>query len=193
MNSYPILSTLFTVLVLREPLAAYKFGFIALLVFGGIVTSINWDEVRANGFQQQDIVKGFGWILLTTLAHALYFPLLGSFTTFGSWPTKLFFIKLFSAVLILAYFHYWKKQQLMPPKELIPFTSLLGFLEMVGWAGFSWATNNTRGQTAILIAALNSSALVTAVLAYVFLKEKLSKFQYLGIVIIVAALTGLAL
>jgi len=193
MGIYPLISTLFTVFLLKEPLAAYKFGFIALLVLGGIITSINWDDVFSNGFQKSDIVKGIGWIIATTLVHAVYFPFLGSFTAQGSWPTKLFFIKLFSAGLIFLYFAVIKKQRVLPPKEMIPFTSLLGFLEMTGWAGFSWATNTTKGQTAILIAALNSSALVTAVLAYFFLHEKLSKFQYLGIVIIIAGLTGLSL
>jgi len=193
MGIYPLLSTFFTVFLLTESLSLYKFGFIALLVVGGIVTSINWDDVIARGFQRGDIVKGFGWIIATTLIHALYFPLLGQFTSTGSWPTKLFLIKIFSAVAIFVYFAIIKKERVFPPTDMIPFTSLLGFLEMIGWAGFSWATNTTKGQTAILIAALNSSALVTAILAYFFLHEKLSKFQYLGILFIIAGLTGLAL
>lgn len=193
MGVYPLLSTLFTVFVLTEPLPLYKFGFISLLVLGGIVTSINWDDVFTRGFERSDIVKGIGWIVATTLIHALYFPLLGHFTAEGSWPTKLVLIKIFSAITLFVYFAVIKKQRVLPPKEMIPFTSLLGFLEMTGWAGFSWATNSTKGQTAILIATLNSSALVTAVLAYFFLSEKLSTFQYLGIGIIIAGLTGLSL
>lgn len=193
MGIFPLVSTLVTVFVLKESLAWWKFGFIALLVLGGIITSINWDDVLANGFQRSDVVKGIGWILATTLAHALYFPALGQFTATGSWESKLFLIKIFSALWVFLFFSVIKKQSVIPPKSLIPFTSLLGFLEMTGWAGFSWATNTTKGQTAILIAVLNSSALVTAILAYFFLAEKLSKFQYLGIIIIVLGLTGLSL
>jgi drug/metabolite transporter (DMT)-like permease len=190
---YPILSTLFTVLVLSEPLAPHKFLFIALLVVGAIITSINWDDVTKDGFDKKDLVKGLGWMAGATLLHAVYFPFLGDFTATGSWPSKLLLIKIFSTVLLFIVFYVVKKQSVLPPKAKVPFTSLLGLLEVIGWAGFSWATNSSTGQTAIIIAALNSSALVTAVLAYLVLKEKLSKFQYLGILIIVASLTGLSI
>lgn len=193
MGTFPIISTLFTMFVLVEPLAPHKLGFIALLVLGAIITSINWNDVFTNGFQKSDLVKGLGWIAITTLIHALYFPLLGHFTSDGSWSMKLLAIKIFSAILLFIFFALIKKQSVLPPREKVPFTSLLGFLEMTGWAGFSWATNTTQGQTAILIAALNSSSLVTAILAFFFLKEKLSVLQYLGIVIIIAGLTGLSL
>lgn len=192
-GTYPLLSTIFTVLVFSEVLPINKVGFILLLVLGAIVTSIDWGGVFKNGLDKKDLVKGWQWIVLTTLVHALYFPLLGNFTSTGSWETKLLFIKLFSSLILFVFFFLYKKQSVLPPKDKIPFTSLLGFLEVTGWAGFSWATNSTEGQTAILIATLNSSALVTAVLAYFFLKEKLSKIQYIGILMIVLSLTGLSL
>lgn len=192
-GSYPLLSTIFTVFILSEALPLSKLGFIALLVVGGIVTSINWDGVLKNGFDKRDLVKGFNWILLTTALHAVYFPMLGAFTSTGVWQMKLILIKLFSAALLFLIFFVIKKESILPPRDRVPFTSLLGLLEVVGWAGFSWATNNTEGQTAILVAALNSGALVTAVLAYFFLNEKLSRFQYAGIFLIIAGLTGMTL
>lgn len=190
---YPLLATLFTYLFFSQSLPAAKLGFIALLVVGAIITSINWAGVFKDGLDKSDLVKGFGWIVLTTLLHALYFPFLGNFTATGSWETKLLFIKVASAVFLFLFFALYRKQSVLPPKDKLAFTSLLGFLEVTGWAGFSWAANNTEGQTAILIAALNSSALVTAVLAYFFLNEKLSRIQYLGVLLIVASLTGLSL
>lgn len=192
-GTYPLLATLFTILVFSETLPWNKLGFIVLLVLGAIVTSINWSGVFKDGFDKKDLVKGFGWIVLTTLIHAVYFPLLGNFTSTGSWESKLLFIKIFSAILLFVFFYLYKKQSVLPPRDKIPFTSLLGLLEVTGWAGFSWATNSTEGQTAILIASLNSAALVTAILAYFFLNEKLSKVQYIGILMIVASLTGLSL
>jgi len=191
-GTYPLLATLFTFLVFSETLSLNKFGFIVLLVLGAIITSLDWSGVFKDGFDRKDLVKGFGWIVVTTLIHALYFPLLGNFTSTGSWESKLLFIKFFSAILLFIFFYLYKKQSILPPKNKILFTSLLGLLEVIGWAGFSWATNSTEGQTAILIAALNSSAFVTAVLAYIFLNEKLSLIQYLGILMIIASLTGLS-
>jgi drug/metabolite transporter (DMT)-like permease len=193
MSSYPILSTVFTVLVLSQTISWTAFGFIILLVLGAIMTSIDWPGVFKDGLDKQDLVKGFGWIAVTTLIHALYFPLLGVFTTTEVWETKLLLIKVFSTILLFVFFYLIKKQSVLPPKNRVAFTSLLGLLEMIGWAGYSWASSSTDGQTAILIAVLNSSALVTAVLAYFFLEEKLSQIQYFGIVVIIASLTGLSL
>jgi drug/metabolite transporter (DMT)-like permease len=189
---YPLLSTLFTVLLLHEVITHNQLFFIFVLVVGAIITSIDWKGVIKDGFNKEDVVKGLGWIFATTLLHAAYFPLLGNFTSIGSWPLKLLIVKIFSAIFLFLFFYVYKKESVLPPTDRMPFTSLLGLLEVVGWAGFSWATSNTVGQTAILVTALNSSALVTAVLAYFFLNEKLSPFQYLGILLIVASLTGLS-
>lgn len=191
-GTYPLLATIVTVFLFGEAIPLNKLAFIATLVIGAIVTSIDWNGVLKNGFDKKDLEKGFGWIVATTLLHAAYFPLLGNFTATGTWQMKLLLIKIVSALLLFIVFQLIKKQSVLPPVKLVPFTSLLGLLEVIGWAGFSWATNSTEGQTAILIAALNSAALVTAILAYFFLDEKLSKFQYVGILMIVASLTGLS-
>lgn len=191
-GTYPLLATIVTVFLFGEAVPFNKLAFIATLVIGAIVTSIDWNGVFKNGFDKKDLEKGFGWIVATTLLHAAYFPLLGNFTATGTWQMKLLLIKIVSALLLFIVFQLIKKQSVLPPVKLVPFTSLLGLLEVIGWAGFSWATNSTEGQTAILIAALNSAALVTAILAYFFLDEKLSKFQYVGILMIVASLTGLS-
>lgn len=192
-TSYPILSTIFTVFFLNQQVAPIKFAFVGLMVVGAIVVSIDWNKVLKDGFNKSDLVKGLPWIIISTLVHAVYFPLLGEFTASGDWEAKLFFIKVFSTIVIFILFFVIKKQSVIPPKNLIPFTSLLGLLEVIGWAGYSWATSTTEGKTAILIAILNSSVVITAILAFFILKERISKFQYIGIVLVFVSLVGLSL
>lgn len=192
-STYPIVATLFTVIFLNETLEGIKYIFILLMVIGVIVISINWDEVFKNKFDKKDLMKGLPWMFATMLIHTLYFPLLGEFTEQGSWEIKLLFIKIFSAIILFMVFFLVQRKKILPPKNKILSTSLLGLLEVIGWSGFSWASNSTEGQKAIIITALNSGAMVTAILAYIILQEKLSKLQYLGILIIVIGLTGLSL
>ncbi len=192
-GTYPIIATLFTVIVLSETIDISSFSFILLIVLGAILTSIRWEDVFKKGFNQGDLVQGFPWIIATTLIHSLYFPLLGNFTERGSWEIKLLLIKLFSALILFSVFFLIRKQTILPPKQKVPFTSLLGLLEVIGWAGYTWATSSTEGRTGVIIATLNSAALVTAVWAYFVLEEKLSKLQYTGILIIVASVTALSL
>lgn len=192
-STYPIFATLVTVFALSQSFQLNKFIFILWMVVGAVLTSIDWHGVFKDGLDKSDLVKGFGWIGLTTAIHALYFPLLGEFTSTGTWQSKLLLIKIFSAIIMFVFFYLITKQSVIPQKERLVFTSLLGLLEMIGWAGFSLANSNLTDSTAIVIGIMSSAPLVTAVLAYFFLNEKLSKVQYLGIFVIIASLTGLSL
>jgi drug/metabolite transporter (DMT)-like permease len=193
MATYPILSTVIAVLFLSEVLNLPKALSILGMVVGTVFVSVDWHKVMKDGLSPNDIVKGFKWILLAMVLHGLYFPLLGWFTGVGLWQSKLLLIKFFSTVIMAVFFYGVRKQKILPPRSLVPFTSLLGLLEVIGWFGFSWAVSSTTGQTAVIVAALNASSLVTAVLAYFFLKEKLSPLQYAGMILVVMSLTGLSL
>lgn len=189
---YPVISLIFSILFLNEIIEPNKIGFIFLIVFGAIATSIKWEDVWKDGFDKGDMTKGLGWIIATTLVHALYFPLLGEFTSDGSWEYRLLVIKIFASLYLFLLFKIIKKQEIVPNLKKHSAVLLLGLLEVIGWVGFSWATSIKSGiPQSIIIAILTSSALVTAVGAYILLKEKLSKFQYLGILLIVISLIGL--
>lgn len=192
-GTYPLLAALFAASLFGEVILAHQWWAIAVLVLGGILTSVNWSGLFDGKLNGNELVKGWPWILATTAIHALYFPLLGQFTSVGSWETKLLLIKLFSAAILWLVFVVVRRQRVLVPRTKVAFTSLLGLLEMLGWVGYSWATSSSTGQTAVLIAVLNSAALVTAVWAYFVLNEKLSKIQYLGIALIVAGLSWLSL
>jgi drug/metabolite transporter (DMT)-like permease len=192
-GTYPILAAIIAAVLFQEVIGAQQWLAIAVLVVGALLVSVNWAELRDGKLDGNELAKGWPWILATTLIHALYFPLLGQFTSQGSWESKLLLIKLFSALILWLGFVVLRRERVLPPQNKIAFTSLLGLLELLGWVGYSWATSASTGQTAILIAILKSSTLITAVWAYFVLNEKLSKLQYLGIGLIVAGLSWLSL
>jgi len=192
-STYPIFSAIVAILFLSEKLNLIKIGLIVLIVVGAILTSIKWGNVFKDGFDRNDLVRGLPWILLTIIIHAIYFPFLGQFTSSGSWEIRLLIIKMFASILIFSLFFLIQKKKITPPKNKIAFTSLLGLLEVIGWIGFTWTNSVNTGKTAIIIALQSSAALVTAVLAYIFLKERLSKLQYFGILLIIVCVTGLSL
>lgn len=192
-GTYPILATLVMILIFQQVVTLSQWLAITILIVGALVLSLDWKGVFKDGFDASDIIKGWPWILATMAIHTAYYPLLGQFTTNGGWEIKLLLIKVFSALLLWIVFGLIRRQPLLPPKSKVAFTSLLGLLELMGWAGFAWANSTSQGQTAVILAVLNSSALVTAILAYFFLGEKLAKFQYFGIGLIVVGLTWLGM
>jgi len=189
---YPILATLVLVAFFNQVVTPGQWLAIITIILGALILSVDWVGVFKDGLDKRDLVKGWPWILATMAIHTAYYPLLGQFTAVGSWETKLLLIKVFSAVVLAIIFGLVRRQKVLPPKSKLAFTSLLGLLELMGWAGFAWANSGSDGQTAVVLAVLNSAAVVTAVLAYFFLKEKLAKFQYFGIFLIIAGLTWLS-
>lgn len=193
LSTYPVLSTIYTIVFLDQPSSSLQLVFIVLMVIGGIVVSLDWNEVRKQGLQAKDFERGLGWILLCLLIHALYFPILSDFTAEGIWQIKLLGVKFFAVVFLVIIFALIQGQTIRVSMRKLPYVVLLGFLEIMGWVGLSWASNNSEGLTAVIIAIGSSAPIVTAILAYYFLAERISKIQYLGILIIIAALVGLSL
>ncbi len=192
-STYPLITTLYAVFILSEQITLSKFFFIIIIIIGSILVSIDWREVKKDGFHIKDFMPGLPVIIFAMMIHGFYFPLLGEFTDAGNWQFRLLMIKVFSSLLLFIGFFLIARKKILPPKNKIAFTSLLGLLEMIGWAGFSWAISNTSGQTAIIVTLLNMASIITAIFAYIFLKERISKPQYLGILIVVVGVTALSL
>lgn len=191
-STYPLFITILAVIFLGEPFSSIKLMLVIMIVVGAMVTAIDWDGVKKNGFDKNDLTRGLRWIMLMIITAVIYFPLIGEFTSGGSWQVRLLIVKIFSAIILISMFGLILREKVIPNKKIIPLTSFLGFLEIVGWSGFVWAFSSTTGQVSIIVAALNSSVLITAIISYFLLNEKLSKLQYLGMLIIVSGLTGLA-
>lgn len=191
---YPLFTTIFAVLFLGELATAVLFSGVILLIMGIILISVDLTQLR-DGLQTKDLVKGWPWILVTLAAHTIYFPLLGNFTATGVWESKLLAVKLIALVSVAIFFALRGNtlSKLLPSRRILPFTILLGVLEILGWVGLSFASNNSEGQLAIIIAIGSSGPLVTAILAYFLLKERLKPAQYLGVLVVFAGLVLLGL
>ncbi|KXK26998.1 MAG: EamA-like transporter family protein [candidate division WS6 bacterium OLB20] len=188
-NLYPILTTFVAIFALGAVVPAEDWIFIVMMIFGAGLVGIDWAGVRRDGFDKKDLTKGLAWIVLAIIAHAIYFPALGSYTSSGDLFTKLLLIKSFATVIFFIGSSVLQRVPPVPARGKVLPLSLLGLLEVIGWIGFSWAVGADVTRVGIVTAALNLAAIVTAVEAYFFLKERLRLLQYAGIVVIVIALT----
>lgn len=193
LGTYPVLSTLYAVVFFGEIVAPVKVIFIILMVVSAIALGIDWNLVRKNGFDKKDLVKGLPWVILCLLLHAVYFPALGNLTASGFWEFKLLGIKFFALLILIVWFFVIQKNNVQGGKSRIVLGILLGLLEVLGWVGLSWASGNTVGQIAIIVVLGSSAPLVTAIVARLFLKEKLSWIQYGAVFVIFICLAAIAL
>src|SRR5690606_14607273 len=145
------LSTLFTALLLGEMVNATQFIWVIILVLGAIITSLDWRKVISDGLDKNDFTKGLGWIILTLLLHAIYFPTLADFTAGNFWYIKLLGIKLVVAGLLIFIFRFLRRSEIkIKQRNIALYTVFLGFLEVIGWLGLSWASTNSEGLTAFI-------------------------------------------
>jgi len=188
-NIYPIISTILTIIFLNERVGIIKILFILLMILGAILISIDWSNLKNRKLSLKSFTKGSQWALLCLVLHAIYFPALGNLTSKGNWEFKLLIIKIFAVIILFIIFVVIKKSKFVLTKNKILAGSLLGFLEIIGWIGLSFASNNSKGMIAIIITIGSSSPLITAIGARVLLKEKLHNIQYLGILVVIVGLT----
>ena len=185
---YPIFSTIFTVLFFNEKITLLKVFFTLLMVIGVILISIDWTSIKTSKFGYNSFTKGLPWAILCLLIHSLYFPALGNLTSSGDWQFKLLGIKIFAIIFIFLIFVVFKKTKFEFTRNRLIAGALLGFLEIMGWVGLSFASSNTTGMIAIIIALGSSAPLITAIVAKYYLKENLHKMQYFGIVTVIVGL-----
>lgn len=191
--TYPIISTVITVLFLGETVSLLSASFITLLVIGAILIGLDWDKLKLKKLGKDSFIKGLPWALLSLIVHAIYFPALGNLTASGQWEFKLLGIKAFALIILAITYIVIKKSKFVLTKNKLIAGTILGFLEVLGWIGLSYSSSNSTGMIAIIVALGSSAPLVTAIIARVYLKEKLHFMQYIGIMIVVIGLTLIAL
>jgi len=190
---YPVLSIFYAMVFFQEIVLPIKIGIIVLMVVGAVLVGVDFSGILKNGFDKKDLAKGLPWVLLCLLLHAIYFPALGGLTADSFWQFKLLGIKFFATLILFVIFFVIKKNNFVIDKVKVGFGALLGLLEVIGWIGLSWASGNTVGQIAIIVAIGSAAPLVTALFARIFLKEKLTWIQYAGVILIFICLTAIAL
>ena len=133
--------------------------------------------------------KGLGLALLAGLGFGSFFILIDKISPHAIfWPLAA--ARLSSIIFILAIVLI-RRQEVLPKKAAFPFVLLAGSLDAAGNAFFVLATHSGRLDVAAVLSSLYSA--VTVVLASIFLKERLTRFQAIGILVALIAIPLISL
>ena len=133
--------------------------------------------------------KGLGLALLAGLGFGSFFILIDQVSPHAIfWPLAA--ARLSSIIVILAIVLI-RRQEVLPKKAAFPFVLLAGSLDAAGNAFFVLATNSGRLDVAAVLSSLYSA--VTVLLASIFLKERLTRFQAIGILVALIAIPLISL
>jgi len=128
--------------------------------------------------------EGLGLALLAGLGFGSFFILIDQVSPHAIfWPLAA--ARLSSILFILAIV-LLRRQEVLPKKASFPFILLAGILDAVGNVFFVLATHSGRLDVAAVLSSLYPA--VTVLLASIFLKERVTRFQAIGIVVALIAI-----
>ncbi|OGG07210.1 hypothetical protein A2872_00780 [Candidatus Gottesmanbacteria bacterium RIFCSPHIGHO2_01_FULL_42_12] len=183
---------LIAALVFHQTLTSTQIPALLAVLTGIILVSVDFKELKKGGAVLSKGVK-------ETLASALFFgivywPLNETISERIDWRVATMMIKIV-AISFVFLFAMFKKEELKIKKginkKILVAVALTGILEAVGVLGTSFGL--AYGDSIIVGPISSALTLVTVTLAVIFLKEKLTKIQTLGILMTVGGIIMTAL
>lgn len=185
MNLWAVFTMIFAYIFLGQRLTPFQFLGVVLIIIGVSLVSLKLNELKGQGIQLLSGVKE------TVLAALLF----GAFWIFSEilseeigWESTTLLVKI-GVVSFMLLFSLFAKRELnlaRIPLKVLMTIFIAGILEVSAVACVNWGL--TVGE-AILVTPISSAlSIVTIGMAVVFLKEKISKLQGAGIVLVITGI-----
>jgi transporter family protein len=189
MNLWAVFTMLFAFMFMGQRLSALQTLGVLMIIFGATLASLNWSEIRNQRFQLSAGVK-------EAIFGAFFFGIFWNVSEVISenvgWLSTTLFIKL-GIILFLLISSLLVKQEIGLTKVSTKTTFIILLMGVIEAGAVALVNYGLTIGDAILITPIASAlSIVTITLAVVFLKDKVSKLQGLGIVTAIVGIIATA-
>ncbi len=179
MNLWAVFTMLFAFIFMGQRLSALQTLGVLMIIFGATLASLNWSEIRNQRFQLSAGVK-------EAVFGAFFFGIFWNVSEIISekvgWLFTTLFVKL-GIILFLVIFSLLAKQKIGLTKTSTKTKTIILLMGVIEAGAVALVNYGLTIGDAILITPIASAlSIVTITLAIIFLKEKVTKIQGLGIV-----------
>ncbi len=179
MNLWAVFTMLFAFIFMGQRLSALQTLGVLMIIFGATLASLHWSEIRNQRFQLSAGVK-------EAVFGAFFFGIFWNVSEIISekvgWLFTTLFVKL-GIILFLAIFSLPAKQKMGLAKISAKTKTIILLMGVIEAGAVALVNYGLTIGDAILITPIASAlSIVTITLAIIFLKEKVTKIQGLGIV-----------
>ncbi len=179
MNLWAVFTMLFAFIFMGQRLSALQTLGVLMIIFGATLASLHWSEIRNQKFQLSAGVK-------EAVFGAFFFGIFWNVSEIISektgWLFTTLFVK-FGIILFLAIFSLPAKQKMGLAKISAKTKTIILLMGVIEAGAVALVNYGLTIGDAILITPIASAlSIVTITLAIIFLKEKVTKIQGLGIV-----------
>jgi transporter family protein len=190
MNLWAVFTMLFAFTFMGQRLSAMQTLGVMMIIFGATLASLNWSEIRNQRFQLSAGVK-------ETVFGAFFFGVFWNVSEIISekvgWLLTTLFVKL-GIILFLLIFSLLVKQAIGLAKISARTKAIILLMGMIEAGAVALVNYGLTIGDAILITPIASAlSIVTITLAIIFLKDKVTKIQGLGIVTAIVGIIVTAL
>lgn len=178
MNLWPVFTMLVAFTFIGQRLTTTQTLGVFMIIIGVTLASLNWSEIRDNGFQVSSGVK-------ETVAGAFFFGIYWNVSEIISeeigWLLTTLFIKLGIIIFLLIFSSFIKRglnlsQTTIRTKWIV---LLMGIIEAGAVAIVNYGL--TIGDAILITPIASALSIVTISLAIIFIKDKITKIQAVGI------------
>jgi transporter family protein len=179
MNLWTVFTMLFAFIFMGQRLSAMQALGVLMIIFGATLASLNWSEIRNQRFQLSAGVK-------EAVFGAFFFGIFWNVSEIISekvgWLFTTLFVK-FGIILFLVIFSLPAKQKIGLDKTSSKTKTIILLMGVIEAGAVALVNYGLTIGDAILITPIASAlSIVTITLAIIFLKDKITKIQGLGIV-----------
>ena len=185
MNLWAVFTMLFAFVFMGQRLSSIQFLGVLMIISGVTLASINWSDIRNHRFQLSSGVK-------ETIFGAFFFGVFWNISEIITeeigWLSTTLIVK-FGIILFLMIFALLTKRRLGLGKTTFKtkcMVALMGVIEAGAVAIVNYGL--TIGDAILITPIASALSIVTITLAIIFLKDKVTKLQGLGIMTAIAGI-----
>ncbi len=187
MNLWAVFTMLFAFIILDQRLSIFQFAGVLMILAGVALVSLKWGDIKNQDIKLLSGVK-------ETFVAALLFGIFWIFSEVISenigWASTTLVVKL-GIVLFMLLFSLLAKRELRVSQtspKIMATILLAGVIEAAAVAVVNWGL--TIGDSILVTPISSALSIVTIAMAVIFLKEKITAIQAIGMVIVI---TGIVL
>ena len=187
MNLWAVFTMLFAFIFLGQRLSTLQFLGVLMIIAGVVLVSLKWDDIKGQNIK---ILSGIKETVLAALLFGVFWIFSEIISEKIGWVSTTLLVKV-GVVLFMLLFSLLIKREL-GIAQVAPKVKLLilfaGVLEAVAVASVNWGL--TIGDVILVTPISSALSIVTIAMAVIFLKEKITKLQGFGMIMVI---TGIVL
>lgn len=186
-SCYAAVSILVSWIIFHEAILQLTWIGLGIIFFGIILAAFNYQDFKEVDFEIKNLGKGVPETLLAMLIFGFWLPLWDKFLENKNW---IFYVLLVRIVIVLTTFIIYsikKPNKKIEDKKIWTWLILIGLFDSIASIFLAWGLSSTK-LTSIVTILVAAAPIPTIILARIFLKEKLSLTQKIGVILVLIGL-----